>query len=196
MTYERTAPRRRGLAGVSVATPTGWVGVTPAPGQAFAAVGLGDASKVRTARAVATLAKVSQFDPLVIDTAQELALTARERDADGICLAIRGFLARHFTFVEDVRDADAVREPRQQLEFYYSGAGMRGDCDCCAALGAALGLAVGRDAQLVLLAFNDPAEEYTHIYAELEGTGHWIDLDTTKPAGAIPPVSRILTVPV
>jgi hypothetical protein len=189
-------PRTRvGLAGVSVPTPTGWTSVTPAAGDTFRSVGHGDASKLLTAKLVASLAKAQQFDPIVLDTAQQLAMTVPPRDVDGICYAIRGFLARNFHFVEDTRDADAVREPAKQLALYYNGLGMRGDCDCIACLGLALALAVGRDGRLVLVAFRSPAEEYTHIYAEIAGVD-WVDLDVTKPAGLTPRVARTTVVDV
>ncbi len=193
MTYISTGQRPRPrlpLAGVNVPTNTGWVTVAPGLGDTFRAVGNGDASKLKTAGLIARLAKAQQFDPLVLETAQALAMRVPSRDVDGICFSIRSFMARNFFFIEDTRDADAVREPARQLEYYYSGAGMRGDCDCAAALGLALGLAVGRDGRLVLLGFRDVREEYTHIYAELLGGSGWVDLDTTKPAGETPPIAR------
>lgn len=188
-------PRPRGLAGVSVPTPTGTVDVVPSAGDSYRKVGHGDGSKFLTAHLMARLAKQSQFDPLVLETAQALAMTVPPRDVDGICYAIRGFLAEHWHFIEDTRDADAVREPAKQLAFFYSGMGMRGDCDCAATLGLALALAVGRDGRLVLLGFGGPQDEFTHVYAEIAGSD-WVDLDITKPAGATPTPTRCAIVDV
>jgi hypothetical protein len=186
-----------GLAGVRVPTATGWASVVPAKGDTFRRVGIGDASKLRTANICAGVAKSAQFDPMVLETAQALAMTVPPRDVDGICRAIRGFLKRHWHFVEDTRDAEAIREPAKQLALYYAGQGMRGDCDCVATLGLALALAVGRDGRLVLVALDDgdPDEEFTHIYAEVLGS-EWMDLDVTKPSGPTPDVTRVAIVPV
>jgi hypothetical protein len=187
--YWRTGGNSKGLGAVRVPTPTGWTAVVAQPGQRFRSVGYGDSAKLRTAIIMADVAKAEQFHPLVLRCAESLAMSVPERDGDAICCAIRRFLAANFFFLEDTRDADKVRLPSEQLALYYGGEGMRGDCDCCATLGLALALAVGRDGRLCLVGFARD-EEFTHIFAEIAGDSGWVDLDTTKPHGPVAPFER------
>lgn len=157
------------------------------------ALGTGDAYAYRTAQAVRKLALGAQFDPYVVNWAREIVGTVPERDYEGYCRAIREFLSRHTYFIRDVRDADNIDTPADQLANIEETGRTSGDCDDIATLGAALALCVGCNVRLKLIAFVDNDAPFEHIYAECQGVpgGRWWDLDVTKPQGPTPTVSRI-----
>lgn len=147
-------------------------------------------------RKMAQTANQAQVDPLTVETAHRIVRGETPRNDTGYALAIRQWLRDNFRFVPDQRDVDTTREPHYLLLELARDGKMTGDCDDLAVLGAALGLAVGLSPRFKVLEFPSLENQAGHVYAELETSSGWVDLDTTKPRGLLEQPSRILVYPV
>lgn len=176
----------------TVQTETGPTSIDVPRGVSVHQMGTGDAYAFRCAQMVRKLAIGAQFDPYVVNWARSIVSRAPEREYDGYCREIRAFLSRYCLFVRDVRDADNIDSPAEQLCRIEEAGQTAGDCDDIAALGAGLALCVSCNVRLVLIGFHTDDAPFEHIYAQCQGEtgGRWWDLDVTKPQGMTPPVSR------
>lgn len=178
-------------------TPSGWARVAMGDGARTRHIGFGDSAAFRTAAECRRFAIQAQMYPEVVDVARQLAASVPDRDYDGYCAVIRNYLATHFRFVRDVRDADMLEPVHLQIARIQETGQTYGDCDDAATLASGLLLCVGCDVRLVLLAFNEPRAPFSHIYAEGEGSdGRWWDMDVTKPRGPVPPTGRSQIIPI
>lgn len=139
--------------------------------------------------------------PSVVYFARRLAVNAGVRRQYAQALAIRQWLASVWRFVDDPLDRDLFVTPERALQEYNETGIVTGDCDEAATLGAALGYAVGMQAQFVALAFpsGDPDEDsrFSHVFAALlTDDNRTVSLDITRPAGPVPAPSRVLTLDV
>jgi hypothetical protein len=142
-------------------------------------------------------------DPAIIHAARRLAVGAGVRREFAQALAIRGFLARVWRFVDDPMDRELLQDAPSLLAEYMATGTASGDCDEAAIFGATLGKAIGLDATLTVLAFPVPGEapspqdQFCHVYATLlTPAGQAVDLDVTRPRGPVPLPSRVLSVDV
>lgn len=156
----------------------------------------GDIGTAQTVHHMKKLVNQSLTDPVVVQTARGIALQYYQRDKDAQAQGIRSFMQDHFQFINDPRGVELLVTPRAMLDTITKRYVVSGDCDEAAILGAALGKAIGLQAQFALLAF-EGRRSYAHVYAILRGTSGWVSLDTTRPLrGPFPPVMRQTTVEV
>jgi transglutaminase-like putative cysteine protease len=164
----------------------------------FGALGRGDAGTMDDLNHMARLVGQSIKSPMVIYQARQIARLAGERNYRAQAIGIRDFLRSVWRFVDDPRYDELLRDGEHMLRELNETGFITGDCDESAVLGAALGEAIGIEAELVALAF-DPDQggngEYSHVYAQLlTPEGECISLDVTRPAGLVPYPSRTLVV--
>lgn len=157
----------------------------------------GNIGTAQTVAKMRQLVNKSLTDPIVVQTARDIAVQFYPRDRDSQAQAIRDFLKEHFQFVNDPRGVELLVPPRPMLETINKRYVVTGDCDEAAILGAALGKAIGLQARFVLLGFQGSAGAYAHVYTILRGASGWVSLDVTRPLrGPFPPVMRQTTVEV
>lgn len=108
-------------------------------------------------------------------------VVGKPRSALQAARSLRRWLSASVMFQADPLGVELLRTPRAMMEEWITEGVTFGDCDDVAALGAALGLALGMPARLVILAFT-PKGPFEHVYTELQADGHWVELDTTRPA--------------
>jgi hypothetical protein len=183
--------------GQVIQTPTGPASVVGGPGARIQGIGWGDQLAIDVAKHVRRLALESQFDPDAVDLARRVCTAGGGRDLDSYAAAIRACLGRSFLFVDDPRDAEAIDSVGDMARRIEAEGVTRGDCDEAAALAAGLALCVGfREVRLILEAHWYAGAPYEHIYAELLGQSGWWEMNTTAPAGPLPPVGRQLIIDV
>lgn len=170
----------------------------------------GDAGALDDLGIMCRLVNESLHNPVVVATARELVIRAApQRDTRRQAIAIRGWLARVWRFVDDPAGEELLRTPEHLIREYFATSQIIGDCDEAAVLGAALGKAVGIPATFTVLAFDPiayiagvPLEgsesaQFSHVFASLLlPDGCLFSLDVTKPPGSVPAPTRELTVDV
>lgn len=165
----------------------------PGPGAELRRIGAGDRLALDVCATVRQCAISAQFDPVAVELARRCCTTTTRRDLDGYAMAIRACLGRGFLFVEDPRDAEAIKSVGEMAREILEEGVTRGDCEEAAALGAGLALCVGfRTVHLVLEKHWAPDQPYEHIFAELLGESGWHELDTTRHPGLRIPISGYL----
>lgn len=142
-------------------------------------------------------------DPTTVYAARDLAVMASpvpsNPDTLAQAMAIRNWVATVWRFVDDPKQNELLRTPREMLIEYSRNGYVTGDCDEAAILGAGLGVAIGMDASLVGVDFGDGRrgdDRFSHVYAYLTTAGVDVDLDVTRPAGPVPSPVRTLTMDV
>jgi transglutaminase-like putative cysteine protease len=161
-------------------------------------VGYGD-NGVRQSLAVMAAAVDAALDsPDVVFLARRLAVQAGVRRPYLQALAIKNFLERTWRFVDDPYDRDTFVAPDVALREFLAAGVLAGDCDEAATMGAALGRAIGLQAQFVVLFFDDrPDASVQHVFAVLlTDDGRSVSLDITRPRGPVPAPTRTMTVDV
>lgn len=160
----------------------------------------GDSGVGATFAAMAKLANGGQTTPSVVGLARQIAAATGSRDPAAWAVAIQRWLSGVWMFVEDPVDTELLISPARMFEEYASTGRITGDCDEAAIMGAALGKSIGIPATFTALAFDTPddsPERLAHVFATLlPNDGSEVSLDITKPAGAVPPVTRAVTVDV
>lgn len=164
----------------------------------FGSLGRGDVGAMDDLNHMARLVAQSIRSPIVVMQARQIARLAGERNYRAQAIGIRDFLRSVWRFVDDPRYDELLRDGEHMLRELQATGFITGDCDESAVLGAALGEAIGIEAELVALAF-DPDQggdgSYSHVYAQLlTPEGGSISLDVTRPAGSVPNPSRVLVV--
>lgn len=137
----------------------------------------------------------------VVQFARHLAVRAGVRREYAQAQAIAGWLSRVWRFVHDPADREMLSTPELMLDEFGTWGIVTGDCDDAAILGAALGKAVGLNAQFTVYGFPSDvpgeADVYGHVFAVLlTSDGKRVSLDCTRPRGPVPAPTRILTVDV
>lgn len=173
----------------------------------------GDAGSLATVARMRVLINSAIRNPLVVESAHDIALTAPIRDNVRIAIAIRDWLARNFAFVRDPVAVELIRTPEYMLRQLQVRRVISGDCDDAAVLGCALGKAVGIQCKLVTVGFErspllNPSP-LAHVFGVLLPHG-WkriggtedqptvidaeipVSLDVTKPARSVAQVRRRL----
>lgn len=125
---------------------------------------------------------------LIRDELQRILAGDTPRDDLAHARSIRRYLQEHVWFLSDPRGAELLHEP----EFLVAEIRKRGrigvDCDDAAILGASLGKNIGLRAYFQVVGFLDPKTgPYQHIYTLLDTGSGLLELDTTKPPGAMIP---------
>jgi transglutaminase-like putative cysteine protease len=111
--------------------------------------------------------------------------------------AIRSYVRTYIHYQNDPHDVEHVQQPVRLVQEIAQKGSTVGDCDDVAVVAAALALAMGLQVQYVVEAFRPPPTTYAHVYAELLGlAGTWERIDTTKPRGMTPIVTRRAIYPV
>lgn len=156
---------------------------------------------METLNAMTTLVDEGVDAPAVVMIARQLAVMAGVRRPYFQALAIQAWMKRVWRYVDDPNDRDLLIAPDVLLQQFDAVGFIAGDCDEAAIVGAALGRAIGLSAQFVVLGFasDDPTQpdRFAHVFAVLlTDDGQHISLDVTRPAGPVPPPTRILTVDV
>jgi transglutaminase-like putative cysteine protease len=164
-------------------------------------IGYGDTGTLGDLRAMVDLVNASLTVPAVVFAARALAVnSAPARNQYRQAIGIRSWLARYFKFVDDPTGLELLRDPENLLREYYATNRIIGDCDEAAVLGAALGKAIGLVACFTVYAFtaaDGGSGDFSHVFASLlTDDGRAVSLDVTKPAGSVPPPSRVLSVEV
>jgi transglutaminase-like putative cysteine protease len=161
----------------------------------------GDAGALDDLGIMCRLVNDSLHNPFVVMASRDLVVRAApQRDTRRQAIAIRGWLARVWRFVDDPAGEELLRDPEHLLREYFATSQIIGDCDEAAILGAALGKTVGIPATFTVLAF-DPVDSgsatFSHVFASLLlPDGSLFSLDVTKPPGSVPAPTRELTVDV
>lgn len=159
----------------------------------------GDRGVMQTLQAMAALVNDGVNQPTVVHFARRLAVVSGVRMYAQQAMGIRQWLAQVWRFVDDPPDRELLRDPAVLLNEYQRYGTITGDCDEVAILGAALGKAIGLQAEFVALGFYNPdgtPGRYEHVYAVVTTpTGATIDMDVTRPA-IIPPVARHVAIDV
>ncbi len=157
----------------------------------------GDIGTAQTVAKMRQLVNASLTDPIVVQTARNLAVQFYPRDFDSQARGIKSFLTEHFQFVNDPRGVELLVPPRAMLDTISKRYVVTGDCDEAAILSAALGKAIGLQARFALLGFHGRTGAYAHVYTILRGASGWVPLDVTRPLrGPFPSVMRQTTVEV
>jgi len=162
----------------------------------------GDAGIMDTLSAMASLIQQGVNDPVVMNTARQLATgSGPALDQFTTAQRIKAWMMQHWRYVDDPMTTEHLEDARYLLERYQALSYIPGDCDEAAILGATLGLAVGLAPYLTVLAFGGTGsaqtDPYSHVFAILlTDRGQRVSLDVTKPSGPVAPVSRALTVSV
>jgi hypothetical protein len=158
--------------------------IQPGPGAEVLRIGRGDRLALDVAKHCRQLAINAQFDPDAVELARQVCTWTSRRDLDAYAAMIRAALGRSFLFVNDPRDAEALKSVGDMARDIFSEGVTRGDCDEAAALGAGLALCVGFErVELVLEKHWRADQPYEHIFAEVLGESGWMDLDTTRHPG-------------
>lgn len=124
--------------------------------------------------------------------------------------ALREWTRLVVPFVRDPVTAEALTDPVAMVDRIDVEGRAPGDCDDAAMLVAAMALAVGFRARLVVVGFKgtsplagglDSAVPFLHIWCEVAsptGTLVWTEMDTTRPMQRIPmdALSRVWIVPI
>lgn len=87
----------------------------------------------------------------------------------------------HFT--ADPLIGDAVEDPGDQLETYWLGGAIGGDCDDAAALMGALALALECPVRIVTSSWLHEPDVQVHIWTDALADGMWYSLDVSPPRG-------------
>jgi len=164
-------------------------------------VDYGDRGVRQTLDMMRALVDAALDDLSVISLARQLAVGAGVRRPYMQALAIQGFLKRTWRFVDDPLDRDVMISPVESVAQFARNGYIVGDCDEAATLGAALGRAIGLNAEFWVLGFgsDDPAENdrLAHVFAVLlTDDGRQVSLDVTRPSGPLPNPTRTLAVDV
>ena len=167
------------------------------------AIPTGDAGTAETVAAMRDLIVAGAALPIVQDTARML-LTTVPRDSNPaeygyrVIGAIREYVANRWEFRDDPPREELLYTPDVQLHMIDALGVMRADCDDAAILFGALGLALGFEVCIVVVAFLTPDAPYTHTWSQLRpatGGAVWIEGDVTRTMQAIPTdaISRYAT---
>jgi hypothetical protein len=88
---------------------------------------------------------------------------------------------------------DAVEDPGDQLQSYWLGGAIGGDCDDAAALMGALALALESPVRVITVSWSVEPDVYVHIWTDAWADGQWYSLDVSPPRGKrAPPIARAL----
>ena len=139
---------------------------------------------------ISDLLRRSTQHELVLQTAADIVAASPDEPVTAICAWVRA----NIPYVSDPDDAEAISAPWVQIERVRSSGdfSVGSDCDDHAILTAALLLAAGYDARVVIVA--QSSHELDHAFAAVNADGVWLDVDTTTnwPVGvATNPVRRI-----
>lgn len=101
--------------------------------------------------------------------------------------AIRAWLVGNVQFIRDpAGGVEYLTDPVALLQQGYRSGLLQGDCDDIAMLAAALGMAIGFRARLVVVGTQ---QSYQHVFTELAppwGPAKWREMDITRPLQGIP----------
>lgn len=105
--------------------------------------------------------------------AVELTRGLVQKDYSSEAKACLEFCRDRIRYVRDIRNIETLHDPVTLLN---QGAG---DCDDKAILLAALLLSIGHRVRFVAVAFTP--DQYSHVWAQDQVYGKWIDLEPTEP---------------
>ena len=113
-----------------------------------------------------------------------------DRYQPGIARGIREYVSARIQFVQDPVGVENITPPEKHMRLIQEKRVILGDCDDAATLSAAMGKALGIPASFKILAFRTPDAPYQHVITYLHPRGgSAIDMDTTRAAQNLPPVS-------
>lgn len=137
--------------------------------------------------------------------AEEIVGQLGSKDYLSEILAIYYWVLGHTRYANDPRTVELVRSPKEMLaRLERAVASLRGgwrpslDCDDMTALLAAMFLSMGREVQIVTVAFKNAfyrnQRQYGHVYLRVREprTGHWIVLDPVAAEGAGEMLRRVV----
>ena len=154
---------------------------------------MGDAGTKYTLKMMSAIARGASRSATIQQTAHEL-VSGIPATATAQIAAIRRYVGSFVTFQDDPPGIEYVQQPVRLVQEIAAHGVTFGDCDDVATLAAALGLAIGLKAQYVVTAFKPLPTPFAHVYLQLSGDGQlWETLDTTRPRGLQPTVTRIAT---
>lgn len=157
---------------------------------------MGDAGTRYTLNMMAAIARGASRSPPIRAVAHALIAQLPGTSTAAIG-AIRRYVATYVTFQNDPPGVEYVQQPVRLVQEIADHGVTYGDCDDVATLAAALGLSMGLRARYVVVAFRPLPTPYAHVYLELSGDGvTWEVLDTTRPRGLQPAVTRKAVYPV
>lgn len=161
----------------------------------FNSVGYGDLGVEQSVALMVTMVDAAIDSPDVVYFARQLAVRAGVRRQYMQAVAIKNFLERVWRFVDDPTDRDLFVTPDEALRRYQETGYIAGDCDEAATLGAALGRAVGMNAQFVVYFFDHIDPSGQHVFAVLlTDDGRSVSLDATRPRGPVPAPTRTMVI--
>lgn len=153
----------------------------------------GDAGAVATLARMRALVDRSLGNPVVRDALQTITRLDPPRDDTAHALSIRRFLADRVKFLADPLGVELLHDPEWMIREIARRGYLGLDCDDVAVLGAALCKNAGIRCLFRVVAFWSDKNPYQHVYTLAEtGTG-LVELDTTKPNVATPPIGRMYT---
>ncbi len=136
---------------------------------------LGDAGISATLDEMVRLARAGSHDPEVIAFAQDAVRWARDRDPDAEALAVLNAVRRQVRYTKDPTTAEAVKTPQALVREIQAHGRGTGDCDDMVTLTLSALLAVGVQAQPIVV--SEDAGTYSHVLLRYRGASGWVTMD-------------------
>lgn len=125
----------------------------------------------------------AQSDPTVRLLAEDIISGLGPKDYLSEIAAIYYYVIRNTRYANDPRTVELVRRPERIVAEIQSGKVPSLDCDDLVVLQAALLLSLGREVQVVTIAFRNVQHQgqiqYSHVYLQAKepNTSRWVVLD-------------------
>lgn len=144
----------------------------------------GDLGTWATLRTMRALARAAAVDPVVRQTAADVALGVPGSELPAI---LGAWVGDRVLFLPDPATAEALHEPGMIVRRLARRGAVALDCDDVAMLSAALGLSVGLAARFVAVGFDSPSSPLRHVWTELAHprSRRWVAVDPTRPAQSL-----------
>jgi transglutaminase-like putative cysteine protease len=142
-----------------------------------------DAQTTQTLHAMRNVVRGSVVEqPIVIETATEIARHVNGRNPAALAAAIGDWCALRVEFLPDPAiDGDVLRTPEHTLREIERHGFARIDCDDAAMLVAALATALGLSCRFVVFAYFDPRAPFSHVATEVDTQRGPVLLNVTEP---------------